>query len=254
MAGIGTILDCINVVFGLVHDHERSALLIESAREALHKAPSLSSEFGIIKRQFFARAREWHPDKNSADNANDTFRRIQGSFEALRDLFERGTISSFLSDNVLSTIVEGDFGSPHYEDENDTTAASRRARRRPQPWEYFAAAEELDEPLYRVELAKSGRSRCTATGRAQRCKQETVKRAGRVKIVGEVIGEGEVRIGSYDVHSGKYGLWRHVSGHFTYSRFPFYAIVSHAFIVAAFSFVFDDLHFFSSQILVFIAL
>ncbi|CAN0589036.1 unnamed protein product, partial [Ectocarpus sp. 12 AP-2014] len=68
------------------------------------------------------------------------------------------------------------------------------------PWQYYydAAAEEV--PPYKVELARSGRSKCTQrTQSARRCADE-----------GPLIGKGEIRVGSLDAQSGSYGRWVHL--------------------------------------------
>jgi hypothetical protein len=56
-----------------------------------------------------------------------------------------------------------------------------------QSYEYYEAAAEEDVPGYRVELAKSGRSKCSKSK--------------------ELIEKGEVRVGSLDSTAGTYGRW-----------------------------------------------
>jgi hypothetical protein len=56
-----------------------------------------------------------------------------------------------------------------------------------QSYEYYEAAAEEDVPGYRVELAKSGRSKCSKSK--------------------ELIDKGEVRVGSLDSTAGTYGRW-----------------------------------------------
>ena len=79
-----------------------------------------------------------HPDKGG-DVA--VFRAVQAAFSSLKSKLDEAGISSFVSSANVAT--EG------------TATPS------PQPFEfYFAAADELKEPLYRMEKAKSGRSKC----------------------------------------------------------------------------------------------
>ena len=86
-----------------------------------------------------------------------------------------------------------------------------------QPWEFYAAASAVDEPLYRVELAKSDRSRCSQTSaNARRCTMESVdkvdKKTGQTKttMVNPKIAQGEVRCGHYDEKAGNYTRWNHL--------------------------------------------
>ncbi len=57
-------------------------------------------------------------------------------------------------------------------------------------YEYYEAAAEEEVPGYRVELAKSGRSKCV------KCK--------------DLVEKGAVRIGSLDEYAGSYGRWNHL--------------------------------------------
>jgi hypothetical protein len=65
-------------------------------------------------------------------------------------------------------------------------------------WDFFYEAAEEDVPLYRVEAAKSARSKCQQKGKAKKCGE------------GEKIPKGEVRIGSLDEKSGSIGRWAHL--------------------------------------------
>jgi hypothetical protein len=64
-------------------------------------------------------------------------------------------------------------------------------------WEYYYNAAESEVPLYKVELAKSGRSKCAQKGSAKKC-------------VDPLISKVEVRVGSIDTESGSYGRWNHL--------------------------------------------
>ena len=69
----------------------------------------------------------------------------------------------------------------------------------PYPEEFYAAASEEDMPAYRVELAKSGRSKCK------------MEKSGRCALgTPFVIPKGSVRIGSIDQQSGAYARWVHL--------------------------------------------
>jgi len=59
-------------------------------------------------------------------------------------------------------------------------------------YEYYEAAAEEEVPGYRVELARSGRSKCA-------------------KCDG-YIEKGSLRVGSRDKFAGTYGMWNHLGG------------------------------------------
>lgn len=68
-----------------------------------------------------------------------------------------------------------------------------------QSWDFYYEAAEEDMPSYRVELAKSGRSKCKQTSKiGKKCGADTS------------IGQGEIRCGSLDDESGGYGRWHHL--------------------------------------------
>ena len=67
-----------------------------------------------------------------------------------------------------------------------------------QSWDYYYTAADAEEPLYCVELAKSGRSGCKQRGAAKKCEDPS-------------IGRGEIRVGSMDELSGAYGRWNHLA-------------------------------------------
>lgn len=73
-------------------------------------------------------------------------------------------------------------------------------------WEYYAAAAATPMPLYRVELAKSGRSKCRASGKYQACgRSDSLIREGEVRV-GQVDGLGSAIEGQ----AGTYTRWKHL--------------------------------------------
>jgi len=120
-------------------------------------------------------------------------------------------IGSFTDPSVLIREFEAD------EDADDDDEGDANANRNVQPWEFYAAAATVDDPLYRVELAKSDRSRCSQTSAsARRCTQESVdkvdKKTGQTKttMVNPKIARGEIRCGHYDDKAGSYTRWNHL--------------------------------------------
>ena len=146
----------------------------------LSACDGLDEEFVKVKRAYFKRALRTHPDKGGDPAA---FRKVQSAFEVLRDLYDTSSIGSFASAGHMST--DDSYGDAW------TTAEGM-----PTPsYEYYYAAAEEPVPLYKVEPAKSGRSKCKQTGSARRCP------------VDSCIAKGELRVGSLESKSGSYGRW-----------------------------------------------
>ena len=79
-------------------------------------------------------------------------------------------------------------------------------------------AAEVSVPLYRAELAKSGRSKCSATGAAKHCKEnlrQDDEEEDCTDLVAkgaepELIAKNELRLGWLNEQSGNYGGWKHL--------------------------------------------
>lgn len=138
----------------------------------------LADEWKLIKKSYFRACLDNHPDKGGDASA---FRKVQRAFEALRALFDRGAIASF-GDNAASTSV-------------DTAVAGSEAE--VPSWEFYADAAEEPVPIYRVEPAKSHRSKCTAKGAAKKCDG--------------CIEKGALRVGYLNIETGTYGSWKNLS-------------------------------------------
>lgn len=170
---------------------------IDAARD-LSTCSSLTEEFTAIKRAYFRKILVVHPDKGG-DAAE--FRDVNSSWELIRKLYEDRAVGSF-----------ADAAAAPAQDKYDYDYAEKKTRgggggsgwasttpRTHMPWQYYydAAAEEV--PPYKVELAKSGRSKCNATKAARKCDVED-----------PLIGKGEIRIGSLDAQAGTYSRWVHL--------------------------------------------
>lgn len=85
-------------------------------------------------------------------------------------------------------------------------------------WEFYEAAATEEQPPYRMELAKSGRSKCTQKGKkAKKCEQprtDGMDESSSTAIVAatapEVIVKGELRVGWLEPQTGTYGGWKHL--------------------------------------------
>jgi hypothetical protein len=138
-----------------------------------------------------------------------SFRATQAAWEVLRDLFDGGVVrgGSFASyflvaskaraaadregaddDDDAEEEWEGEDGdSDDFDDELYAKYASSSGYA---SYEYYEAAAEEEVPGYRVELARSGRSKCA---KCDGC-----------------IERGSPRVGSLDKVAGTYGRWNHL--------------------------------------------
>ncbi|KAJ8608077.1 hypothetical protein CTAYLR_009625 [Chrysophaeum taylorii] len=142
----------------------------------------VEEEFQAVKRAYFREILVAHPDKGGSP---ERFREIQASFEVLRELYRKGKIASF--------------GGSTGEQSTAYAEAEAEVERAPVPsWEYYAAAAaEEGVALYKVEPAKSGRSKCRQKGSAKKC-------------VDTKIPLGAIRVGSLDPEAGAYSRWQHL--------------------------------------------
>lgn len=155
---------------------------------ALSSCSSIEEEFKVIKKRYFKKVLVSHPDKGGDA---EVFRQVQTSFEVLRDIYDKGLVSSFvINQSKIDT-------SSQYED------IFKDFSNRPTPsWEYYEAAAEEAVPTYKVELAKSNRSRCVAKGKAKKCESDANGTS--------LIEKNDIRIGYFDKQSGQYIRFVHL--------------------------------------------
>ena len=143
---------------------------IDNPQDAFASAATLDDEFKLLKKRYFKLVLRVHPDKGGSPVQ---FRRVQTAFEVLREMFAQKRVSSFATG--LSA-------------RGSAYADAWRANSGPVPsWEYYTAAAEVPVPTYRMERARSNRSKC--------------------KQSGELISKGELRVGSINEETGAYGRW-----------------------------------------------
>jgi hypothetical protein len=150
---------------------------------------TVDDEFVRIKRVYFKQILRVHPDKGG--NASD-FRAVQAAWEVLRDLYDKGKVHAQGFTYYFSGVgaaQEADQRAPD-DDEGPPPSAS---------WYEEAAAENV--PPYKVEAAKSDRSKCVTKSESIGC------RHGQDPL----IAKGDVRFGSLDLESGGYGRWHHLT-------------------------------------------
>lgn len=149
----------------------------------LAAAGTLSEEWSLLKKAYFKKILVVHPDKGG-DAA--VFRDVQATFEVLRKIFEEGAIKSFSASLDLTT-------SDAYRGLRDDLKTSSMPS-----WDYYKEAAKEVAATYKVELARSNRSRCQARGARRRCSAEQ-----------PFIEKGSIRVG-FKLESGGYGLWVHL--------------------------------------------
>lgn len=171
---------------------------VDAARD-LGRCSSLTEEFTAIKRAYFRKILVVHPDKGG-DAAE--FRDVNSSWELIRKLYQDRAVGSF-ADTAAAPAQDRydyDYAEKTSGGGGGGGGGSARASGTPhKPWQYYydAAAEEV--PPYKVELARSGRSKCNGTKSARKCTAEN-----------PLIGKGEIRIGSLDPQAGTYARWIHL--------------------------------------------
>lgn len=126
------------------------------------------------------------PLQNLQDKGGDpaTFRATQAAWEVVRDQHEKG-IGSFASHL-------GGEGDEEEEDDAELDELYKKysANTGVPSYEFYEEAAEEEVPGYKVETAKSGRSKCT------KCESK--------------IAKDEIRVGSLDKTAGTYGRWHHL--------------------------------------------
>ena len=114
------------------------------------------------------------------------FRQTQSSFEIIRKLFESKAIVSFSTAGAIPSFQAHQFAASGFDGDQHPM------------YEFFQEAAEEPVPLYRCELAKSGRSSCMAQGSA-------IKHGANI-----FISKSSIRIGHIDEISGTYTKWVHL--------------------------------------------
>ncbi|CAM9203075.1 unnamed protein product, partial [Hapterophycus canaliculatus] len=171
---------------------------VDAARD-LSRCSSLTEEFTAIKRAYFRKILVVHPDKGG-DAAE--FRDVNSSWELIRKLYEDRAVGSFADAASAPAQDRYDYDYAQKDSGSRGGGGSGRASSTPRthmPWQYYYDAAAEDVPPYKVELARSGRSKCRGTKAARKCSAED-----------PLIGKGEIRIGSLDEQAGTYSRWIHL--------------------------------------------
>ena len=179
-------------------------------------------EFRAIKKQYFKKALETHPDKGG-DAA--VFRQIQTSFELLRDLHsgtkQRRKASWLFSESLPDVAVpEEEDGKPSADEKQEEAFDMSEydydfSNQETPSWEFYEAAAAEEPPIYHVETAKSGRSRCKQKSKVgKKCDQTADGQESTAlvdpSVAPEIIAKGEIRVGWNQQQTGQYGGWCHL--------------------------------------------
>jgi hypothetical protein len=121
---------------------------IDDPSDAFSNAENIEDEFKIIKRSWHKKVLECHPDKGGSE---EEFRAVQAAFDVLKDKKNSGTVGTFGSSSAQSASTSSAF--KHASD----AAANCNY---PGPEFYENMRENINVPLYRVEIARSDRSIC----------------------------------------------------------------------------------------------
>lgn len=183
-------------------------------------------EFKILKKSYFRQVLKCHPDKGGDP---DVFRQVQTSFELLRNLHNGGKGGNWLFVDCMQSTAEAVDANADGSSSTDNTSGNNDeeydmadydadfSNMQTPSWEYYEQAAEEPIPPYRMELAKSNRSKCKQTGlTAKRCFDQPLVDAPEasdgalVSTADEFIQKGEVRIGFFNSMAGTYGNWVHL--------------------------------------------
>mmetsp|Transcript_11387 Transcript_11387/g.27144 ORF Transcript_11387/g.27144 Transcript_11387/m.27144 type:complete len:994 (+) Transcript_11387:336-3317(+) len=134
---------------------------------------SMEDEFKVIKTLYRAKILEDHPDKGG-DPA--VFRKTRAAFYVIRDLKNNGGVTSFLSVAKNDESNIDDMYDEFWEQFSKGATPS---------YEYYEEMAQESVPGYRVELAKSGRSKCDA------CKNGRSKLSAPAKLADGTEASGQ---------------------------------------------------------------
>ena len=125
---------------------------IDDPADAFEGAENLEDEFKVIKKAWHKMCLATHPDKGGSE---EEFRAVQAAFDVLKDKKTSGTIGTFASSSAQSSSTSTAF--KHASD------AAAKAHYPPAGY-YEDMRENINVPVYRVELAKTDRSSCFTAG------------------------------------------------------------------------------------------
>ena len=182
-----------------------AALGVTDPEAAFGACANFEDEFRVVKKAYLKIVLKEHPDKGGD----------RERFEAVQTAWE--TLSSMKAENKLGSLrlaktTERDAAKEH------AHAAAHRPSSTPD-WSFYAEAfKDSGLPMYKVERAATGRSKCemrnkeaTETKKAVKRRAHTVCRAQAADPKSACfISKNAVRVGTMDIVSGAYGRFVHL--------------------------------------------
>jgi len=182
-----------------------AALGIADPASSFEACANFEDEFRVVKKAYLKIVLKEHPDKGGD---RERFEAVQTAWETLSSMKAENKLGSLRSTKTASTSAA----------KEHAHAAAHRPSSTPD-WSFYAEAfKESEIPLYKVERAKSGRSRCemrekdaTDTKKATKRRAYTVCRSTVTDKNSKCfIAKNHVRVGMMDVVSGAYGRFVHL--------------------------------------------
>ena len=195
-------LECLGIV-------DTDQLLVNARKNK--STGGLDEEFRTIKRSYHRECLKKHPDKGGSEAE---FVRLNDVWENVREMYERKTIESYWEEAQKhhERVVKGGGGRRRRTTTTTTTKASKTKKKKKgdaqkkttsgwsyRSYKFYEEAAAYDDPEYRVELARSNRSRCVATAGGLACEHADAK-----------IEKDEIRCGHRNPTSGSFGNWSHL--------------------------------------------
>ena len=182
-----------------------AALGIADPTAAFEACVNFEDEFRVVKKAYLKIVLKEHPDKGGD---RERFEAVQTAWETLSTMKAENKLGSL----KLAKTFERSAAREH------AHAAAHRPSSTPD-WSFYAEAfKDSGLPLYKVERAKSGRSRCEMREKEATADKKAVKRRAhtvcRVQAVDPkskcFISNNAVRVGTMDIVSGAYGRFVHL--------------------------------------------
>ena len=182
-----------------------AALGIADPAAAFEACVNFEDEFRVVKKAYLKIVLKEHPDKGGD---RERFEAVQTAWETLSTMKAENKLGSL----KLAKTFERSAAREH------AHAAAHRPSSTPD-WSFYAEAfKDSGLPLYKVERAKSGRSRCEMREKEATADKKAVKRRAhtvcRVQAVDPkskcFISNNAVRVGTMDIVSGAYGRFVHL--------------------------------------------
>ena len=186
--------------------------------EELRKKETVVEQFAYIKKRFYAEALKKHPDK--LGGSEEAMKLLGNVWEDVRSGYETKKYRSFdVSDTSFPDAEQqraGKKSATHAQtrkkkpttkkasankngDDDEAFEQPKEYNYKYKSYSYYEEAANYNGPYYRVELARSNRSKCCAKRGGVACEHEN-----------DIIDLNEIRVGHINPTSGGFGSWSHL--------------------------------------------